>query len=271
MIDCNKVKVILFDLDGTIYQDIDFHRDYIQTLVTDTPYQAWEKELVTFTDEVLRGQHLQMNCFYQEKKIEFSSFEEYVLKIEELLVPDVSFEEYYQHKVEGLCFLGDAWSVVTLIAVTLGLREEKGNYAFLSIREKMMAENLPQNMELIQAVTELKKKYTTILLSNSPYQTAFDFVKKLGFQEAFTYMSFESGKPNALQEKLFEFVPFVYQDFSSLLSIGDHALNEIINVQILGGQTIWMSPYQGIHEPQYDLKLRSLEELASFLIKNLID
>ena len=268
--DCSKVKVILFDLDGTLYQDTVFHRDYIQTLVDNTPYQAWKDQLVTFTDEILMGKHLEMNSFYEEKIVEFSTFDEYIVRIKELLVPDVSFEEYYQGSIAGLCYLGDAWSVVTLIAISLGLREERGNYAFLSIREKMMKENLAQNNELIQTVSALKERYTTILLSNSPQQTAFDFVKKLGFQDAFTHMSFESGKPIALQKKILEYVPEICHDFNCLLSIGDHALNEIINVQMIGGQTIWMSPYLGIREPQYDVKLRTLDELAIFLKKNLI-
>lgn len=265
MIDKQKIKVILFDLDGTIYQDTVFHRKYIEILLTDTPFQNMTSRMIEYADEVLAGQHLKMNRFYQDKILSITDFADYTEQLENLLLADMKETDYYHGNREGCYYLGDAWSVVTLFGKTLGIQSERGNLAFLAIREEMMTENLPQNSKLIAAVSNLKHKYKTILLSNSPEKTASDFVKKLGFENAFGEMRFESNKPLGLNEKLNELAPEVFENPEILLSIGDHALNEIANVRELGGQTIWMNPYPGICEPEHDLKLKNLDELAVYL------
>ena len=35
------IKTVVFDLDGTIYQNNRFHPDYIHFLLEGTPYESW--------------------------------------------------------------------------------------------------------------------------------------------------------------------------------------------------------------------------------------
>lgn len=37
----------------------------------------------------------------------------------------------------------------------------------------------------------------------------------------------------------------------ALISIGDHAFNDLMPISAIGGQTLWIDPYPGIHEPEY--------------------
>ena len=43
-----EIDTIIFDLDGTIYQNTEFHRDYLRFLVDGTGLEAWADSLITF-------------------------------------------------------------------------------------------------------------------------------------------------------------------------------------------------------------------------------
>ena len=51
----------------------------------------------------------------------------------------------------------------------------------------------------------------------------------------------------------------------ALISIGDHAFNDLMPISAIGGQTLWIDPYPGIHEPEYTWCVHTLAELAAFL------
>ena len=51
----------------------------------------------------------------------------------------------------------------------------------------------------------------------------------------------------------------------ALISIGDHAFNDLMPISAIGGQTLWIDPYPGIHEPEYTRCVHTLAELAAFL------
>ena len=50
-----------------------------------------------------------------------------------------------------------------------------------------------------------------------------------------------------------------------LISIGDHAFNDLMPISAIGGQTLWIDPYPDIHEPEYTWCVHTLAELAAFL------
>ena len=63
----NDIETVVFDLDGTVYQNTVFHRDYLHFLVEGTGYEGWHTQLVEFAEQVYAGRRLQMNCFYSPK------------------------------------------------------------------------------------------------------------------------------------------------------------------------------------------------------------
>lgn len=58
-----EIDTIIFDLDGTIYQNTEFHRDYLRFLVDGTGLEAWADSLIAFADAVFVGERLVMNAF----------------------------------------------------------------------------------------------------------------------------------------------------------------------------------------------------------------
>ena len=65
----NDIETVVFDLDGTIYQNTVFHHDYLHFLVEGTCYECWQQKLVEFTEQVYAGKRLHMNSFYTLKRL----------------------------------------------------------------------------------------------------------------------------------------------------------------------------------------------------------
>ena len=54
------IRTVLFDLDGTIYQNLTFNRIYIRNLTAGTPFASWQESLLAYTEEVFAGRRLIM-------------------------------------------------------------------------------------------------------------------------------------------------------------------------------------------------------------------
>ena len=81
------VNTVIFDLDGTVYQDTTFHRDYIRFLVADTPFAQWQDDLIQLVDGVFAGEHLTMNRFYEVKQVQARSAWELFCTLQQNLCP----------------------------------------------------------------------------------------------------------------------------------------------------------------------------------------
>ena len=255
------IKTVVFDLDGTIYQNNAFHPDYIHYLVEDTPYESWEAALVSFIDDVFAGKRLVMNDYYCSAPICADQFEDYTAALEKARLPGLSFEASIIR--DDSIFLGDAWGVVSLIGSTLGLTQNgRGNEIYKKTRNKMSEDGMEGNMRLKAAILELGKHYETVLLTNSYEQTALDFLAQLNFSGVFTKIVYSAHKPFGLVENLTRFCPELSEHPETFLTIGDHAFNDLMPLQRLGARSLWINPFENIHEASADLTVHTLDELA---------
>lgn len=258
------IKTILFDLDGTVYQNNYFHRNYISLLVKDSPYASWEQPLIALADDILSGKIIPMNQFYRAGARPVSSVDDVAASLQAGALKDLSFQEAYKGPLPDIYYLGDAWAVLSLLAQTLRLSRETQDRTFLEVRRQMLDGIVP-NTGLIEALNALKDRYVTVLLSNSPQDTAGAFIRRLGLRDAFTRIGYGGGKPYGLLRCLEQFAPDALANPRTLLSIGDHVFNEIENVRLLGGRTLWICFYRHINYADCDLRLYTVEELRDFL------
>ena len=56
-------RIVIFDLDGTIYQNSVFHRGYLRTLVAGTWAEPLEADLVRLAEAIFAGRELDINRF----------------------------------------------------------------------------------------------------------------------------------------------------------------------------------------------------------------
>ncbi|MDR1099806.1 MAG: HAD family hydrolase [Treponema sp.] len=266
----DNIKTILFDLDGTVYQNNDFHRLYLSLLVKDSPYASWEGRLIALADDILAddilsGKGIPMNRFYRAGTGAINSPEDLAKALAAGAADDLTFPEAYKGPIPKTHFFGDAWALLSLMADTLGMDKEAQDRTFREVRARMLDGGIAPNTGLIETLTALKNRYVTILLSNSPQDTADAFIRKLGLQDAFTHIGYGSGKPYGLSDCLGRFAPDALENPRTLLSIGDHVFNEIENVRLLGGKTLWICPYRQINYGGCDLRLYTCDELTDFL------
>ena len=259
------IKTVVFDLDGTIYQNNSFHGDYIRFLLEGTGREDWETALTAYVDDVYRGRHLVMNSFYVSRPLEASSPDEFFRRLAKSRAEGVSFDYALEHGDEYV-YLGDAWALVSLIGKTLGLLEGgRENQVYRLTRDKMSRDGMSGSVRLKEAILALGQRCHTVLLTNSYEETALDFLRQLGFDGVFTDAVYSADKPYGMARNLARRRPELYDEPESFLTVGDHAFNDLMPLQRLGCRALWINPFEGVHEPAYDETAHTPDELACCL------
>jgi len=261
-----NIQTIIFDLDGTLYQDDNYHKYYLHNLLENTGREDWESAFIDFVESTLKGEHLKMNAFYLSDKLETNSLDSYFAQLEASEVEGVSYHQALESS--NLIYLGDLWALLNLLARTSGMLEVKNAYeVFKATRKDMETYATRGDEKLLQALLQAKKRYQTILFSNTDEPLGSSYLAILGFQDAFTHIVYKANKPRDFLLNLEKLDPTILQRPKSVLSIGDHGFNDLMPLQSVGGKTVWINPYTGINEPLYDIKLSSVNELTEFLNK----
>lgn len=259
-----RIKVIVFDLDGTIYQDFSFYKHYIHFMVEGTDKETWESGLVEYVKDVLCGKRLRMNTFYRCSAIRTDDREQYFDMAERAAIPDAAVKE--RMDPNETIYLGDAWAVLTFIGYSLGVfGAERCQETYRRTRRVMEESGLRGSRRLRDAMKKVNNYCETILLSNSDAGTAQKLLGQLGYRGIFTREGFSVEKPYGLIDAVENCLPGALKNPRAVLAIGDHAYNDLEPLHRLGCRTLWMNPYSGIQEPAYDISLKTLEELADYL------
>ena len=245
-----EIDTIIFDLDGTIYQNTEFHRDYLHFLVEGTAREGWVDSLIAFADAVFVGERLVMNAFYDASRIEASTPAAYFAALERALLPELTYEEALARA--DCLYTGDAWAVVTLMGQTLGLLDNgRGDAVYRRTRDKMSADGMTGCLRLRRAIQGLEGRCETILLSNSYESTAMEFLQQLGFEHTFQKFVFSANKPAGMVQALCAQDAALLDRPERVLSVGDHAFNDLLPLRRLGvpdavGQPVLQHPYAGV-------------------------
>lgn len=259
-----NLKTVIFDLDGTIYQNVSFHRTYLRYLLEGTPWAKWETAFVDFVDDVFAGNKLAMNHYYQIVQVQVATPREFFAVLEQCICPSISYEQALIRS--DLIYLGDAWAVVTFIGEMLGLiGDRRGDYIYRRVRSHMEQQGMEGNPRLKAAIAELSHQCKVILMSNSYEATALEFLRQLGYEGIFPHLCSSANKPLDMIAHLERWDPQIFAESATVLSIGDHAYNDLMPIQQKGGGTVWINPFQNIARPECDVELASLDELAGFL------
>ena len=259
-----KKQTVVFDLDGTVYQNTVFHRDYIHFMVQGTLFSEWEKALVAFAEQVYAGRRMHMNRFYAVQTLAPSTPEQFFEQLEHCLCPPLSFRSALRE--QGLMYLGDAWAVVTFMGKALGVLEgARGDEVFFQTRRKMERDGIVGYPQLTQAIRALGQRCNVVLLSNSYQSTVEEFLRQIGMEETFPIVCYSSNKPFEMIQNLKAVAPYAVEHPQTLISIGDNAFNDLMPVEELGGRTVWINPYPNIERPRCDVELRTLQDLCQYL------
>ena len=93
-------RIVIFDLDGTIYQNSVFHRGYLRTLVAGTWAEPLEADLVRLAEAIFAGRELDMNRFYRRGRAEAATVPELVQALRKRVLPGMTYAEALHAQIE---------------------------------------------------------------------------------------------------------------------------------------------------------------------------
>jgi FMN phosphatase YigB (HAD superfamily) len=270
-----SVKAIVFDLDGTLYEET-HHFEYYAAQVAkrlreEDQHRFWEDYRA-----VLSGRHpLRIGSVYDAGKDlilylqnGFVS-EAYRWNGEKLAVAEVKAIYPAQVKIDldRLFSIGDLWWVPSSIGRHYGLTNEETYAAFLETREWMMGPDFVMNgvPGLAETLEKLKNNVALILMTNSPEPDSEAILHKLKLADVFHRKIFQAGKPIKTASHLQTIRDRYHIQYEEMISIGDNLENDILPASRLGCRTIFIDAYRLAKQGDADVIVASMSECVPVL------
>lgn len=265
------IKMIVFDLDGTLYQDDSFIKPYLTYLFPGESNAAAASMWHSEAERILKGQHaIKVGHFFSQscksgirhQKGEIVGFYDWNGRNVQ------SVTDSLQLSNDDMQYIGDPWGVVGTIAAYADVPSELRSQAFMNVRRDMINSlNAVTGHDGVNAAIRKLPTNHKLLMTNSPQEAALELVAKLGLEGAFDKVVYGGKKPLGLVHYLQNYMKESGISSKQILSIGDNAWNELYPVKRIGGRTVMVSPYDTYDEEVWDLRLHTLDELEAFLLE----
>ncbi|MDX5474736.1 MAG: HAD family hydrolase [Bacillaceae bacterium] len=273
-------KVIVFDLDGTLYEDTHHFSYYAEKLKSKLPTDTQDIFQKDY-ENVLAGKHpLKMGRVYDVHKDRILVHDEgHVLEgytWEGVRIEEEEIKRDYQQPLAfdftTMLSIGDLWWIPVSIAAHYGVTREVSYECFMQTREHMMTPEfvLVANATFNDTLKSLTEKYKVVLMTNSPQSDSDVIIEKLGFTSYFEHKVYEASKPIHTKKNLNEIANTFNVSPEEMLSIGDNYINEILPAKQLGCKTIYIDAHHLGEAKAADKTVKNLDELSAVLNTQLL-
>lgn len=271
-----SLKLIIFDLDGTLYEDTHHFNFYAKALQKYVP----EANKDNFWRDYLAGcqdQHtLRIGRIYDCEKdlvlvqTHFIVQEAYSWDGEPLPLDEIHrlYPEPITIDMNRYLSAGDLWWVPGSMARHYGVTPEQSQTAFLETRAYMMTDEfqMTQRPELVQLLEDLNVSgCKLVLMTNSPEVDSERILVKLGLSHLFHFKQFQSQKPTKTGIWIENLKNHFHVEYSQILSVGDNWLNEILPALSLGCLSLYIDPHQIGETLESTYRVASLTEAIGIL------
>lgn len=275
-----RVRVIVYDLDGTVYDDNRHFELYAREIQSHLAPEHHEAFWADYTATV-EGRHpaLRVGSFYDVARdlilIPKNGQVLRALHWDGSEAPPMVRQQLYPGTVEcdhsTMMNVGDLWWVPSAISAHYGGDAEGRTKAFLRIRDIMAdpefkVKPIPGLAETIEA---LKGKVVQVLATNSPQPDSEAILSKVGLASHFDKHYFRSNKPAGLRPIFAEIAQAYGVGLDAILSVGDNLVNEITPARAMGCQTVFIDPHAMAGIDDADLVVQSMGELIPLLREGL--
>lgn len=266
-----RIKVVVFDLDGTLYDDMhhfDFYADRLKERLPAEIRKYFEQDYLACKS----GRHpLKVGRVYDVRNdlilVEIDNIVQEAYSWNGVRLSREKAAELYRQPIEydfiNMISIGDPWWIPASISGHYGLSRKKMYEAYLETREYMNGPGFQMSKipGLKEAIQKIRKKAETVLLTNSSRENSETILEKLELSGLFSMKIFNGKKP-AETKKWFHHIRDRFQvSFEEIMSVGDNWVNEIRPVKELGCMTAYIDAY-GTGETSYaDFAVSRMNEL----------
>lgn len=268
----SEIKIIIFDMDGTLYQDDTFIDRYIRYLLEDTELEGEIETAISEGRAIITGQHpFQFGHFYhtldglalvrdQMSFIQGFTWEGETIGDRALTYGQMSEQSPF------LIHIGDPWGIAAIIRHKYKLSDVKQRLAFERVRKEMVLAPYQVGLSsaMFQAIEELTAVDKKILMTNTYLQSGIEFLNYMNIHHLFDEVYCDADKPQGLSHYFAMLLEQGYQAHE-ILSIGDNPWNDLHPVKRMGGRTCFISPYTSSDPDAWDLRLTTLYELEKLM------
>jgi putative hydrolase of the HAD superfamily len=255
-------KLVIFDLDGTLYEGTD-HFDFYAEHLKQEVRKENKKSFTIEYERMKSGEHIvTIGKAYDVKRDLVLTVDPMTLKVSAVHewngteVPQEQIDELYpdvlKFNFKDIIAIGDGWWFPFVTAKHFGVIDCYPSY--MATKEYMITDQfkLEKLTGLKEGLKKLKKQSQIVLMTNSDRQDVGRLLKELDLDEVFEHVISSAKKP-AQTTQLFEELLKQYEvRAEEAVSVGDNFINEIAPALLLGMKGIYINPH-GFHTEHHSL------------------
>ncbi|GFR38931.1 hypothetical protein PRECH8_22270 [Insulibacter thermoxylanivorax] len=268
-------KVIVFDLDGTLYEDT-HHFDYYAKLIEQLLPPDQQSLFAAQYRAALDNQHaVKIGRVYDAiRDLLLVQVDGEVLEAyhwDGTPLSEDSIAELYPEPITldltDMVSIGDQWWIPPVIARHMGIPPQLTYEQFEEVRRWMMGPDFIMQPVpgLAEELTRLSRQRKLVLLTNSPQPDGEAILGKLGLSEVFDLKIFMGMKPMESQDHFRRLAERYDCSYDEMISIGDNWLNDIYEPRQLGCKTIFIDWFGTGREDDADAVVGSMREALEIL------
>lgn len=272
----DQSKLIIFDLDGTLYEDTNHFAYYAEQLKLQLPPgtgDAFDAEYAKMLD----GRHVvSIGKVYDALRDFVLQVDPFSMRVQKgwtwqgKTVPTAEVQQHYPDPItcdfDTLIAIGDGWWLPNVCAKHFGATDTYSAYE--KTKEYMATDqfSLTRIPGLREGLLQLKEKREIVLLTNSQADDVQRLLNRLNLEGIFEQIITEARKPQhtiAWFTKLMEAYGLEAKD---CLSVGDNYLNEIAPAIRLGMQTIFIDFQEQPYPYDDGMKVKSIGDTVELMV-----
>jgi putative hydrolase of the HAD superfamily len=245
-----NAKVLVFDLDGTLYDGTE-HYDYYASQLEKEVDLKYQELFRNDYEQMKKNNHiLSIGKVYDRKNDYVLTLDPLTLSISEIhtwdgkLVDKNQLDESYLQSIslnDPFIPIGDGWWLPLVTSYHYGAKDVW--HCYDKTKEYMSTEDfkIPHIKGLIEGLNELKNTKKLVLLTNSDRADVTRLLKILKLDHLFHLELTDGNKPLQTEQHLKK----IMEDFNVLpeevVSIGDNFINEIVPALKLGMHGVYIT------------------------------
>lgn len=262
-----KYKLVIFDLDGTLYEGTE-HFDYYAKLLQERVAADQRADFYREYEAMKAGEHLvsigkvydvQRDLVLTIDSLTFEVTAAYRWKGEKL--SDAEMAECYpgpqQFDFNQLVAIGDDWWLPFASAKHYGVEENHSSY--LATKEFMVSDDFAiEKLEGLRTyLLRLKEQTQIVLMTNSDREDVMRLLNELDLINVFDHLITSAKKPAYTKKLMEHFIEQYEIEPSEAVSVGDNFINEIAPAIAIGMDAVYIQPHG------HDEKVEGLTVIAS--------